>query len=119
MVTIALGVGERLHQDIVLRSEAVLVAQTDGGGSSYGRSGDLYVDQRIQLPDGTLVGWDHFSGDDQPWDENGNPIYPIFDLVVPGERYRFVEAREAAVLFLGGLIALGIGGVAVSRRRPG
>ena len=119
VVTIALGAGERFHQDVVLRSEAVLVAQANGGGSSYGSSGDFYVDQRIQLPDGTLVGWDHFSGDDQPWDENGNPIYPVFDLVVPGERYRFVEAREAVVLFLGGLVALAIGGLAVSRRRPG
>lgn len=119
VVTIGLGAGERLHQDVVLRAEAVLVSQTDGGGPSYGRSGDLYLDQRIQLPDGTFVGWDHFSGDDQPWDENGNPIYPIFDLVIPGERYRFVEARESIVLFLGGLVAIGIGGLAVTRRRPG
>ena len=116
-VTIALGAGERLHQDLLLRSEAVLVAQTDG--STYD-SGALYIDQRIQLPDGTLVGWDYFNGDDQgPWDENGNPLYPMFDLVVPGERYRFVEAREAVALFLGGLVALAVGGLAVARRRPG
>jgi hypothetical protein len=116
VVTIALGAGERLHQDMLLRSEAVLAGQSDG---SYDQ-GDLYIDQRIELPDGTLVGWEYFSGDDQElWDENGNPRYPMYDLVVPGERYRFVEAREAAILFLGGLVAVAVGGVAVGRRRAG
>lgn len=119
VVTIALGGGEGIHQDVVLRAEGVLVSQGGAGWSPYGGSGDLYLDQRILLPDGTYVGWDHFSGDLGPYDNEGNLLYPVYDLVVPGGRYRFVEARQAAALFIAGLVAIGIGGLAVSRRRPG
>ena len=34
------------------------------------------------------------------------PKYPIVMLVVPGERYRFVETREALALAGGSLVAL-------------
>jgi hypothetical protein len=39
--------------------------------------------------------------------------------LIPGERYRFVEAREAGVLIGGSLVALLIAGFVVVRRRPG
>lgn len=114
VATILLGGGQGLEQDVVLRSEAVLVDASDPGGAARG---DLYIDTQFRLPDGRYVGWDSLPSD--AYDLDGNPRYPMFSLVVPGERYRFVEAREAAVLFLGGLAAIGIGGLAVSRRRPG
>ena len=43
----------------------------------------------------------------------------MVDLVVPGTRYRFVELREVAALSGGSIVALGIGALAVRRRRPG
>jgi len=118
VVTVVLGAGERFHQDVVLRAEAVLVAETDDTATFD--QGQLFIDTRFRLPDGSMVGWDHFNGDPQAlYDDNGNPRYPTYSLVVPGERYRFVEAREAGILFVLGLVALAIGGAAVARRRPG
>ena len=86
----------------------------------FGRagSGDLFIDQRFQLPDGSLVDHSYFNGSG-PFDQFGNPRYPIVNLVIPGERYRFVEAREALVLAGGSLAGLVLAGMVVSRRRPG
>jgi hypothetical protein len=79
---------------------------------------DLYIDQKFVLPDGTLVDYGYFGGAD-PYDQNGMPKYPVVMLVVPGERYRFVETREALALAGGSLVALVLAGFVVSRRRPG
>jgi hypothetical protein len=83
-----------------------------------GGNGNLYFDQRFVLPDGTLVGYEYFGGAD-PYDQNGNPRYPMVAMVVKGERYRFVESREAAALAGGSLVALLLAAFVVSRRRPG
>ena len=40
-------------------------------------------------------------------------------IVIPGERYRFVETREGLALAGGSLAALVLAGFVVSRRRPG
>jgi hypothetical protein len=40
-------------------------------------------------------------------------------LVVPGARYGFAAARETAALAGASLVALGIAGFTVRRRRPG
>jgi len=40
-------------------------------------------------------------------------------LVIPGERYGFVQAREALVLAVGSFVALLVAGFVVARRRPG
>jgi hypothetical protein len=40
-------------------------------------------------------------------------------LVVPGTRYQEVELREVGVLAGGSLVAVGLAGIAVRRRRPG
>jgi hypothetical protein len=40
-------------------------------------------------------------------------------VVVPGARYGFAEARETAALAGASLVALGIAGLTVQRRRPG
>ena len=96
-------------------------------GHGSPQPGDKFIDQKFVLPDGTLVGYDYFfsqgdgglGGQGDPFDEFGNPKFPMVNIVIPGERYRFVEAREAGVLIGGSLIALLIAGFVVVRRRPG
>lgn len=116
IATIGLAGGEQVHQRI-LASEAVAIP-VDLNDNGPGRPGDLYIDQKFVLPDGSLVDYGYFGGAD-PYDEFGNPKYPIVSIVVPGERYRFVETREALVLAGGTLVALLLAGFVVSRRRPG
>jgi hypothetical protein len=117
IATIAIAGGEGVHQNIILRNEAVpVLMRFDDNG--VGNRGDLSFDTVFQLPDGSLVSWEYF-GDAGPYDENGNPRYPMFSMVVPGSRYRFVEAREALVLAGGTLVALVLAGYVVGRRRPG
>jgi hypothetical protein len=107
-----LGGGEEIHSRII-RGEAIVVA------SGQERPGDRWVDQEVQLPDGRLVGWDVVAQLDPPKaDVEWVPKYPMVSMVVPGERYRFVEAREASALLGGSIVALGLGGLIVSRRRP-
>ncbi len=117
IVTIAIAGGEGVHQNVILRSEAVPVEMRF---DEYGRGnrGDLTFDTVFQLPDGRLVGFEYF-GDNNPFDEEGNPLYPMFLMVIPGNQYRFVEAREALALALATLIVLLAAGVVVARRRPG
>ena len=45
--------------------------------------------------------------------------YPQVTLVIPGERYRFVETREAVVLSAGQLVALLLAGFVVVAAAPG
>jgi hypothetical protein len=116
IATIGLAGGERVHLEI-LKREAVAVP-IDQNGLGYNQAGDLYFDQKFVLPDGSLVDYGYFGGAD-PYDENGVSKYPIVAMVIPGERYRFVEAREALALAGGSLVALGIAAFVVSRRRPG
>ncbi len=116
IATIGLTGGERVHQ-MILANEAVAVPADDGGFGG-GPSGDLFIDQKFVLPDGSLVDYGYFGGAD-PYDEFGNPRYPIVSIVVPGERYRFVETREALALAGGTLVALLLAGFVVTRRRPG
>jgi hypothetical protein len=116
IATVGLYGGIQLHQRI-LASEAVAIPidPFNGGGT---RPGDMYIDQRFVLPDGSMVGYEYFNGSD-PYDQNGQPLYPQVALVIPGERYGFVQAREALVLALGSLVALLVAGFVVARRRPG
>jgi len=121
VATIGLTGGINAHERI-LRGEAVVVpVDVSGIGDSGPKPGDKFIDQKFVLPDGTLVGYDYFFNANQgdAFDENGNPKYPMVNLVIPGERYRFVEARESAVLIGGSLVALLIAGFVVARRRPG
>ena len=109
--------GTQVHQEI-LRGEAIAVPVDDGNFNGGGNSGAMFFDQKFVLPDGSLVGWEYFNGSDQ-FDENGNPKYPMVAIVIPGERYRFVETREGLALAGGSLAALVLAGFVVSRRRPG
>lgn len=106
-----IGVGSDLHRQL-LASGAVPVSEEAWDGN------DLYIEQRFELPDGSLVTWDYFTAED-PYDDEGNPIYPSVMMAVPGERYRFAETVEAGILAAGSVIALLVGGFVVGRRRPG
>jgi hypothetical protein len=109
---IGLGGGEDVHSRII-RSEAIVVPE------SQVRPGDRWIDIQFQLPDGRLVGWDVVEQLDPPKpDVEWIPKYPQVAVIVPGTRYRFVEAREAGALLGGSIVALGLGGVVVARRRP-
>ena len=114
IATVGLAGGERVHQEILKREAVAIPADPNGGGA---KPGDLYIDQKFVLPDGRLVDYSYFGGAD-PYDENGNPKYPIDVLLIPGERYRFVETREAVALAGGSLVALALAGFVVTRRRP-
>ena len=116
VATVGLAGGERVHE-MILRNEAIAVPiNPDGSGPAT--VGAMYFDQRFVLPDGSVVGYEYF-GNTSPYDDNGNPKYPMVSIVVPGERYRSVETREAVVLAGGSLAALILAGFVVSRRRPG
>jgi hypothetical protein len=117
IATVGLAGGSLVHGKI-LASEAVFVDGEWGNGNS----GDLFIDQRIRAPGGDMLTWDQLYAiapppeDGSDWPPAG---YTFVSLVVPGERYRFVEAREVAALAGGSLVALAIGALAVRRRRPG
>ena len=114
---VGLAGGTYVHGKI-LASEAVQVEDATGSGVP----GAMWIDQRIRTPEGSVVTWDElnalvpFPDDGSDWPPAG---YTYVALVVPGERYRQVELREVGVLVGGSLAALGIGALAVRRRRPG
>jgi hypothetical protein len=116
IATIGLAGGERVHS-MILEREAIAIPISQDG-SSPATVGAMYFNQKFVLPDGSLVGYEYF-GSGSPYDDNGNPKYPMVAIVVPGERYRFVETREAVVLAGGTLAGLILAGFVVSRRRAG
>lgn len=118
IAAVGLTGGQQVHQEI-LKGEAVAIP-IDEQNFNGGGGGHMYFDQKFVLPDGTLVGYEYFGNDDTgPYDEQGNPKYPMVAIVVPGERYRFVETREALALAGGSLVSLMLAAFVVSRRRPG
>jgi hypothetical protein len=110
--------GGLMVEDRVLASEAVQVEVDPNDEFGGFRPGDRYIDQRFRLPDGSLVGYEYF-GDNGPYDEFGNPTYPMVNLVIPGSQYRFVEAREALALGVVSVAFLLLAAAVVVRRRPG
>jgi hypothetical protein len=108
---ILLAVGE-VHRKVILPSEAVADASADYSDRH------LYIDSRFQLPDGRLVTWEELTVIDPRVIDLG-PEYPNIQLVIPGERYREIETREAVVeVGIAGLMLV-VGGFVVLRRRPG
>ena len=107
-----LGV-QHLHADFTAR-EAVIVTEADL------QPGDRFLDQFFKLPDGRVVGYEELAQIDPAsvTSETG-PTYPIVYQVIPAERYREVEAREALILGSIGVAMLVGAGVIVTRRRPG
>jgi hypothetical protein len=99
-----------------LATEAV-ISTTESGSP-----GDLFIDQRVKGPDGRILTWDETyaelppTDDGSAWPPEG---YTMISLVIPAERLPFVQAREVAALAGASLVFLGVGAVAVRRRRPG
>ena len=117
IAAVGLAGGQQVHQEI-LQGEAVAIP-IDEQNFNGGGGGHMYFDQKFVLPDGSLVGYDYFDNDGKgPYDEEGNPRYPMVSIVVPGERYRSVETREALVLAGGSLVALTLAAFVVTRLRP-
>jgi hypothetical protein len=106
--------GTHVHQ-LILRAEAIPM-ESPGPG-------DIWMDQRYQLPDGTLIGGDQIEQyDPMPTDPNFNgqwPTLPTVTFGIPGGRYGEVQAREVGVLLGGALLVLAVTALIVGRRRPG
>ena len=105
----------RVHQ-LILASEAVAIPMDpNGNGRQSGRPATSTRSSCCRTaPSSTTA-----TSAARTRTTNGNPKYPIVMMVVPGERYRFVETREALALAGGSLVALVLAGFVVSRRRPG
>ena len=98
--------------------KAFLTNETVVDASGQYDERNLNLDSRFQLPDGTLVTWQQLYDMDPSMAENG-PTYPNVSMIIPGERYREIETREAlAELGIAALMLLA-GAVVVMRRRPG
>jgi hypothetical protein len=103
-----------VHRKLVLVPEAV-PAPID----SY-NDDDLYIDGKFQLPDGSLATWEELVARDPSIGQSEfGPEYPFVQLVIPGERYQEIEAREAGIHLGISAIFLLAGGAVVLRRRPG
>lgn len=104
---------QRFHADFTAR-EAVIVSE------SQLNSGDRFIDQFWKLPDGQVVGYEELAQiDPASVNSEAGPNYPIVYKVIPAERYREIEAREALILGSIGMAMLVGAGVIVTRRRPG
>jgi len=79
---------------------------------------NLNLDSRFQLPDGSLVTWQELYNADPSVAENGPP-YPNVSMIIPGERYREIETREALAQLGIAALMLVAGALVVLRRRPG
>lgn len=81
--------------------------------------GELYLDTRIQLPDGRLVTYEELPTLDPEIAQLGfEGSLPQVSLVIPGSRYRELEAREAAAHAAIVVVLLAVAAVVVNRRRP-
>ena len=67
---------------------------------------------------GSLVTWQQLYDMDPSMAENG-PIYPNVSMIIPGERYREIETREALAELGIATLMLVAGALVVLRRRPG
>ncbi len=81
--------------------------------------GSRWVGQLFRLPDGRLVDWAGLEAFDPASATRGYEGYPEVALVVPGERYREIEAREAAILSAITAVMFVGASVVVVHRRPG
>lgn len=104
-----------VHRQLML-PEAVIQRQD---GDNYISDADLYLDSRFELPDGRLMTVEEILiFDPAAFEGEFGQKYPSVSLLIPGDRYRLVEAREAAIEVVIGLVFLAGGALVVTRRRP-
>ncbi len=112
LTIIAIGL---LHREVLLE-EAVVQRQDE---NTFYSNDDLYLDSRLELPDGRLVTYEELIRiDPRAFESEFGPQYPNVSLIIPGDRYRTVETREAAAELVLGLVFLIGGAFVVTRRRP-
>lgn len=116
ITVVGLAGGSAVHTRILEREAVPLVGDMD-------QQENLHFASGFVLPDGRFVGWEEMTAiEPMPADGSASwpgPQYRQASLVVPGSRYRFVEARESLVLAGGALVALALAGLVVRRVRPG
>jgi hypothetical protein len=106
---------DQLHHRAMI-GEAVIQRQDE---NTIYTNDDLYLDSRFELPDGRLVTYEELiATDPSAFQSEFGPSYPNVNLIIPGPRYRTVEAREAAAEVALGLVFLVGGAFVVTRRRP-
>jgi hypothetical protein len=104
-----------VHREVLL-AEAVIQRQDE---NTFYSNDDLYLDSRLELPDGRLVTYEELIRiDPAAFESEFGPQYPNVSLIIPGDRYRTVETREAAAELVLGLVFLVGGAFVVTRRRP-
>ena len=112
LTIVALGL---VHREVLL-DEAVVQRQDE---NTFYSNDDLYLDNRLELPDGRLVTYEElYRIDPAVFESEFGPQYPNVSLLIPGDRYRTVETREAAAEVVIGLAFLVGGAFVVTRRRP-
>ncbi len=99
----------------VLMQEAVI------GDESAFSDDNLYLDGRLQMPDGSILTWEQLDAQypelaQNGWDESSG--IKNVNLYIPGSRYHDVERREALAQGLAALAFLVLSAVVVVRRRP-
>lgn len=107
-----LAVGEVHKQTMVGEG---LIRSTDDNEAYSGDN--LLLGNWFQLPDGRLLTFEELVREDPTFFDTGTS-YPTVVLIIPGERYRTVEAREAVAHVAIGLLFLVGGAFVVTRRRP-
>lgn len=116
IATVGIAGGSYVHAKWIA-SEAIVIDE------AAMTRGDLWIDQRFRLPDGSLVGWDEVERYDPPpteWEEDTIwPTLPTVAIGVPGTRYAEIALREMAALGAGSLVTLMLTMAVIQRRRPG
>ena len=105
----------QVHRN-VMAAEAVVQRESE---NTFYSNNDLYIDNKFELPDGRLATFEELMAfDPRAFEGEFGPMYPNVALIIRGERYREVEAREAAAEVVVGFLFLVGGAFLVTRRRP-
>lgn len=105
-----------VHRQLLL---AESVIQRQDQNEFFVSNAALYLDSRFELPDGRLMTTEEvIVFDPAAFEGEFGQKYPNVSLIIPGNRYRVVETREAAMEVVIGLAYLAGGAFVVTRRRP-
>jgi hypothetical protein len=117
LLALILGVGVLVAVGNVHRSVLVGEAELREQSGFTEQNVDLYLDSRFRLPDGRLGTYEELIAVNPGAFEMEAPPSTVF-LLIPGTRYRSVEAREALGELAIAAVFLVLAAVIVSRRRP-